>query len=76
MDFVCNKGNKRYYIQSAFEMPNKEKMDQEEKSLIHINDSFKKIIAQKDRTKLWRNEKGIVIMDIFEFLLNPNSLDL
>lgn len=76
VDFVCNRGNCRYYIQSAFAIPDKDKMEQEQNSLIHIDDSFKKIIVVKDRIKLWRNEKGIVIMDIMDFLLNPNSLDL
>ncbi|MGM9525517.1 MAG: ATP-binding protein [Peptococcaceae bacterium] len=76
VDFVCNRGNCRYYIQSAFAIPDKDKMEQEQNSLIHIDDSFKKIIVVKDRIKLWRNEKGIVIMDIMDFLLNPDSLDL
>ena len=76
VDFVCNCGSRRYYIQSAFAIPNQEKMDQEQNSLIHIDDSFKKIIVVKDRIKLWRNEKGIVIIGIMDFLLNPNSLDL
>lgn len=55
---------------------NREKMDQEKKSLVHTGDSFKKIIIVKDRIKLWRNEEGIVIMGIMDFLLNPNSLEL
>ena len=76
VDFVCNQGSRRYYIQSAFSIPDREKMEQEQKSFIHIDDFFKKIIVVKDRIKLWRNEKGIVIMDIMDFLLNPNSLDL
>ncbi len=76
VDFVCNQINKRYYIQSAFAIPNKEKMEQEQKSLVNINDSFKKIIIVKEDIKLWRNEEGIVIMSLEEFLLNPNSLDL
>ena len=76
VDFVCNQGNRRYYIQSAFAIPDQEKMDQEQNSLIRIDDSFKKIIVVKDRIKLWRNDKGIVIMGIVDFLLNPNSLDL
>ncbi len=76
VDFVCNLGNRRYYIQSAFAIPNQEKMEQEQNSLIHIDDSFKKIIVVKDRIKLWRNEKGVVIIGIMDFLLNPNSLDL
>lgn len=76
VDFVCNRGNQRYYIQSAFVIPDRDKMQQEQKSLVHIGDSFKKIIVVKDRIKLWRNEKGIVIMGIMDFLLNPNSLEL
>lgn len=76
VDFVCNRGNRRYYIQSAFAIPDREKMEQEQNSLIHIDDFFKKIIVVKDRIKLWRNEKGIVIMGIMDFLLNPDSLDL
>lgn len=76
VDFVCNRGNQRYYIQSAFAIPDMDKMQQEQKSLVHIDDSFKKIIVVKDRIKLWRNEEGIVIMGIMDFLLNPNSLEL
>ncbi len=76
VDFVCNRGNQRYYIQSAFAIPDNDKMQQEQKSLVHIGDSFKKIIVVKDRIKLWRNEEGIVIMGIMDFLLNPNSLEL
>ena len=76
VDFVCNQSSKRYYIQSAFAIPNKEKMEQEQKSLINIDDSFKKIIIVKDDINLWRNEEGILIISLEEFLLNPNSLDL
>lgn len=76
VDFVCNKGSQRYYIQSAFSIPNHEKMQQETNSLIRISDAFKKIIVVKDNIKLWRNEEGIVIMGILDFLLIPNSLDL
>ena len=76
VDFVCNQASKRYYIQSAFAIPNKEKMQQEQKSLVNINDNFKKIIIVKDDINLWRNEQGILIISLEEFLLNPNSLDL
>ena len=76
VDFVCNRGSQRYYIQSAFAIPDNIKMQQEQNSLNQINDSFKKIIVVKDNIKLWRNEMGIVIMGIQEFLLNENSLDL
>lgn len=76
VDFVCNRGSQRYYIQSAFAIPDNAKMEQERKPLAHIRDSFKKIIVVKDDIKLWRNDDGIVIMGIKEFLLNQNSLDL
>lgn len=76
VDFVCNRSSRRYYIQSAFAIPDQEKMEQEQNSLIRIDDSFKKIIVVKDKIKLWRNEKGILIMGVMEFLLNENSLDL
>ena len=76
VDFVCNQGSKRYYIQSAFSIPDKEKMEQEQNSLVRIDDSFKKIIVTKDSGNLWRNEQGIVIMNIRDFLLNKDSLDL
>ena len=76
VDFVCNKGSLRYYIQSAFSIPNAEKMAQEQASLDRIDDSFKKIIITQDRVKLWRNEKGYVIMNILDFLLKDNSLKL
>ena len=76
VDFVCNKGNQRYYIQYAFSIPNAEKMEQEQASLDRIDDSFKKIIITQDRTKLWRNEKGYVIMNVLDFLLKENSLEL
>lgn len=76
VDFVCNKGNQRYYIQSAFSIPTAEKMEQEQASLDRIDDSFKKIIITQDRTKLWRNEKGYVIMNVLDFLLKDNSLEL
>ena len=51
-------------------------MQQEQKPLVHIGDSFKKIIVVKDRIKLWRNEEGIAVMVIMDFLLEPNSLEL
>ena len=76
VDFVCNQASKRYYLQSAFAIPNKEKMEQEQKSLVNIEDSFKKIIIVKDDINIWRNEKGVLIISLEEFLLNQNSLDL
>ena len=76
VDFVCNQGSKRYYIQSALNLDTPEKTLQETKSLNNIGDNFKKIIVVKDNIKLWRNEDGILIIGIQEFLLNKNSLDL
>ena len=75
IDFVANKGSQRYYIQSAFALPDREKMDQEKRPLTKVNDSFKKIIIVKDQIKLKRDDDGIVTMSLFEFLLDENSLD-
>lgn len=75
IDFVANRGNNRYYIQSALTIDSKEKKEQEERSLINTNDFFRKIIIVKDNIKRWRDEKGIVIMGIVDFLLDFDSLD-
>ena len=75
VDFIANKGNNRIYIQSAFSMPTEEKISQEEKPLLKINDSFKKIIIVKDYIKRTRNENGIITMSIFDFLLDCDSLN-
>ena len=76
VDFIANLGNKRYYIQSALNMPTEEKMEKEKASLINIKDSFKKIIIVKDVIKIQRDNYGITTMSIFDFLLKENSLDL
>ena len=76
VDFVCNLGNKRYYVQSALNLETREKTIQEERPLMNINDNFKKIIVVKDNIKHWYTEEGILIIGIQEFLLNQNSLDL
>lgn len=76
IDFVANQGNKRYYIQSAYDIPNEEKMVQETKPLDKTNDSFKKIIVVGKTMKPRRNDKGYLIMGIKEFLLDANSLEL
>ena len=75
VDFIANKGNNKIYIQSAFSIPDEEKRKQEERPLLKINDSFKKIIIVKDYIKRSRNENGIITMSVFDFLLDPNSLD-
>lgn len=76
VDFVCNKGSRRYYIQSAYKMINEEKVRQEEASLRNIDDSFKKIIILGEYTPLLHNDAGITIMSIYDFLLKDNSLEL
>lgn len=76
VDFICNLGNKRYYIQSALALPNREKTIQEQRPLMNIGDNFKKIIVVKDNIKSWITEEGISVVGLQEFLLNKNSLDL
>ena len=72
VDFVCNKGSERIYIQSAYKMPDMEKMEQEKRSLKLVDDSFRKIIVVGEHTKTWSDENGIQIVSIYEFLLNPS----
>lgn len=75
IDFVANQGSKRYYIQSAFRMDNEEKAEQEQKSLLNISDSFKKIILVKDDIAPYYDNNGILRMGLFDFLLQTKSLD-
>ena len=75
VDFVANKGNNKIYIQSAFSMPTEEKIKQEERPLLKISDSFKKVIIVKDYIKRTRTEDGIITMSIFDFLLDQDSLN-
>jgi predicted AAA+ superfamily ATPase len=76
VDFVCNKGSKRFYIQSAYALPDKEKMEQEQRSLVNTGDGFKKIIITKDAVAPLYNEEGILVMSVFDFLLNPDSMEI
>jgi len=76
IDFICNLGSKRYYIQSAYRMMDEEKIQQEEASLRRVGDSFKKIIVLGEDNIVRRNEAGITTIGIYDFLLNPNSLEL
>ena len=76
VDFVVNQFNKRYYIQSAFLISDREMIEQEQAPLVKIPDSFKKIVVVGNHSPIWRNEKGITFMGIYDFLLNENSLDL
>lgn len=75
IDFVANMGSRRYYIQSAFQIPDQEKERQEKESLNNVDDSFKKIVLVRDVVKTSRDEKGIVTMSIYDFLMNKNSLE-
>lgn len=75
IDFVCNKGSKRYYIQSAYAIPDQAKMEQEQRSLMLTGDFFKKVIITKDAPAPHYNEDGILVMSVFDFLLGENSLD-
>ncbi|EEZ90921.1 hypothetical protein HMPREF0578_1924 [Mobiluncus mulieris 28-1] len=76
IDFIANQGSKRYYLQSAFALPDAAKREQEKRPLVNTDDSFKKIIVVGGNPRLSRDEKGIVTIGIKEFLLNPGSLDL
>lgn len=75
IDFVCNKGSKRYYIQSAYAVPNQAKMKQEQRSQMLTGDFFKKIIITKDAPAPYYNDDGVLVMSAYDFLLNENSLD-
>lgn len=76
VDFVCNLGSRRYYIQSAYRMPDEEKIRQEEASLVNIGDSFKKIIVVGEYTMVLHDNAGITTMSIYDFLLRENSMEL
>jgi predicted AAA+ superfamily ATPase len=75
VDFVCNLGSRRYYLQSAFRMPDEEKMEQEKRSLRQIGDAFKKMVIVGERMKLRRDDFGIVMTGIYEFLFDPKIID-
>lgn len=75
VDFVCNLGSRRYYIQSAYSIPDKEKKEQETRPFANISDSFKKIVITGDMTPTYYNDDGILFMNIIDFLLNPESLN-
>lgn len=76
VDFVCNLGSKRYYIQSAYRMESDEKIRQERASLLKVDDSFKKIIVIGEESPVTRDESGITTLGIYDFLLKNNSLEL
>ena len=76
VDFICNKGSRKYYIQSAYMLGTAEKMEQEIRPFLKINDSFKKIVITSDTPKPFYNDEGILMMNVYDFLLNANSLEL
>ena len=75
VDFVCNQGCRRYYIQSAYSMPTEEKMRQEYAPLLKIKDGFRKLVIVGTPTPTYQNDEGVVIMNIYDFLTNPDSLN-
>jgi hypothetical protein len=75
IDFVANKGNVRYYIQSAFAINDEEKREQELASLKNIKDAFKRIVIMRDDIMPYLDDNGFLVIGLFDFLLNPNSLD-
>ena len=76
VDFIANLGNKRYYIQSAYRLPDAEKIQTEQRPLMKINDGYRKIVVTGEKIPTVTDEHGIVTMNIYEFLLNQNSLNL
>ena len=76
IDFVAARGSEKYYIQSAFEMPTREKSEQEQRPLRAVPDSFKKIVIVKNDIRVRRNEDGIVTMGVLRFLSDENSLNV
>ncbi len=76
VDFICSKGSKKYYIQSAYSLETEEKMTQEIRPFTKINDSFKKIVITSNTPKPFYNDDGILIMSVFDFLLKQESLEI
>lgn len=76
VDFIASLGSKKYYIQSALSIPDREKELQESRSLTNISDSFKKIIVVRDHIMPRHNEEGILTIGLFDFLLKMDSLDI
>ena len=76
IDFIATLGSRKYYIQSAFSLPDAEKIKQEKTPLLNVGDSFKKIIIVHDTLNIRRDDDGITTMNIYDFLLNEHSLDM
>lgn len=75
IDFVCNKGSQRYYIQSAYAIPDQAKLEQEQRSLMLTGDFFRRMIVTKDTPAPHYNDDGVLLMSVYDFLLDENSLE-
>ena len=76
IDFVANKGNVRYYIQSAFAINDDEKREQELASLKNVKDAFKRVVIMRNDMMPYHDDNGFLVIGLLDFLLHPNSLDL
>ena len=72
---MCNRGSQRYYVQSAFAIPNAEKMEQEQRSLTDTGDSFRKVIVERNRVKPWHNDRGVLVVGLTDFLTDTGLID-
>ena len=75
VDFVCNLGSRRLYIQSAYSIPDEQKRTLETRPFIKIGDSFKKIIVTRDIVPAQYDDRGILMINIYDFLLDPSALE-
>lgn len=76
VDFICTKGSKKYYVQSAYKLDDSKKMEQEIRLFKRINDSFKKIVITSDTPMPFYSNDGILMMNVYDFLLNQDSLEI
>ena len=75
IDFVCNLGSRRYYIQSAYSIPDEQKLTQETRPFTRIDDSFKKIVITRDIVPAHYDDRGILTINIYVFLLDSSALE-
>lgn len=76
IDFIATMGSKKYYLQSAFSLPDEAKEKQEKESLLNVNDSFKKLVIVNDMLNVRRDADGITTINVYDFLLDENSMDI
>ena len=76
VDFICNKGSKKYYLQSAYTLGTREKLEQEIRPFLKINDSFKKIVITSDTPRPFYTDEGILMINLYDFLLQADSLEI